>query len=137
MFIYKFEKGTIKTGIEIDLATDNQMMFKENYGKFIRHYNDNQHTDEELEFVYVFVEVTDDEDVERKLILTKDENEISRMEKLDEQFELACIEDIECMNGNKPINFICMDGCCTLTEEEYIRDGNKVSISNYISVSLI
>lgn len=136
MFIYKFEKGTIKTGIAIDLATDDQKMFEENFGRFVKVYNDGKQTDEELEFVYAFVEVSDDEDVERKLILTKDKDEIARME-MDNQYELACIGDIESMEGSKPINFACLDGHCTLTEEEYISNGKKVSRSNYISVSWI
>ncbi len=137
MFIYEFEKGKIRTGIAIDLATDDQKMFEDTYGRFIEVYNDGKQTDEELEFVYAFVEVSDDEDAERKLILTKDRDEITRMEMLDNQYELACIGDIECMNGDKPINFVCMDGFVSLTLEEYISNDKKVYRSNYISVNWI
>lgn len=137
MFIYKFEKGTIKTGIAIDLATDDQKMFEENFGGFIEVYNDGKHTDEELEFVYAFVEVSDDEDSERKLILTKDRDEITRMEIMD-RYELADMHFVLAMcKDNVPINFYCLDNYCTLVEEEYISDDGKVSRSNYISVSWV
>lgn len=136
MFIYKFEKGTIKTGVAIDLGTDDEKMFEDNYGKFIKFYDDNKHSKEQLEPVHVFATVTDNDD-EYKLVFTKDVDEIARMEIRDEQYQLAWIGDIESMEGNKPINFVCMDGYCTLTEEQYISDGNNVTRSNHISVSWI
>ena len=136
MYIYEFEKGEIRTGIAIDLETDDQKMFEDNYGRFVKVYNDGKHTDEQLEFVYAFVEVLDDEDVERRLILTKDKDEIALME-TDDKYELACMDEVECMEGIKPINFVCLDGFVSLTIEEYISNDKKVNRSNYISVSWI
>lgn len=138
MITYKFEKGTIRTGMAIDIGTNDQKFFEDNFGKFIEYYNDMEHSDEELEFVYAFVEVSgiDEDDMERKLILTKDKVDIDRM-MLDEMYELAFMDEVEAIERDKPINFICEDGCCSLVIEEYIRDGIEVCRSDYISVSWI
>lgn len=140
MFTYKFQKGKIRTGIMIDLATNNESIFEKNYGKFLKVYNDGEHNDEELEFVYAFmktIERVDDED-DCELILTKDKDKISEMEMSDE-YTLADMHFVLSMcEGNVPINFYCADGHCTLVLEEYIKkDGSKNKSSNYLSVSWI
>lgn len=140
MFIYEFEKGTIRTGVAIDIATNDQKFFEESYGKFVKFYDDGKHTKEDLEPVYVFATIPEDDgDDEYKLIFTKDENEISKMKIMEDKFRLAFINEVEWLKDkNKPINVITDDGYCTLTIENYIgKNGKKVSKSNYIWISWI
>lgn len=139
MFIYKFEKGKIRTGIAIDLATDDQKMFEDTYGRFVKVYNDGKQTDEELEFVYAFMKTVkrvDDED-DYELILTKDKDKILEMESLD-GYELADMHFVLAMaEDNVPINFYCLDGYCVLVEEYIKKDCSIKKIFNYMSITWI
>ncbi len=132
MYIYKFEKGSIKVGTPC-IKEEDYEFFERNFGKFKKLYNDNKHTDEELEPQYVFI-ITSNSGDGYRLILAKDEDEILNMEIAEDEHRRAWITDIDYLD-DKPINAIVEDGLFTWTEERYIgNDGREYRWNGYIEI---
>lgn len=133
MFVYKFEKGTIRTGVKMNHIVEDEGFFKEDFGDFLYWYDDRKHSKEELEPVYAFISTKDEES---KLVLTKDLDEAINKEESGE-YELTCMDFVLDMCEALPINFYSSDGLISLVEEEYISDTKKlVNSSKHICVSL-